>query len=255
MDDLVLTLVQERLAWEDIDRNLETFDGIVNAIGDETRLVVLPEMFTTGFSLDSPEFAQTMEGSGVTWMQRKAREKGADMVGSLMIRENGHLFNRLIWASATGRLYWYDKRHLFRHAGEHRRFTPGTQHLVVDVDGWKVSTFICYDLRFPGWTRNFNNSYDLALFVANWPAPRAYHWNTLLAARAIENQAYVVGVNRVGTDGNGLVYNGGSSAIDHRGEVLFQKSHDPVVQTVTLSHSSLEAYRNSFPFWMDNDPV
>ncbi|MCP4114156.1 MAG: amidohydrolase [Desulfobacteraceae bacterium] len=255
MDDLVLTIVQESLAWEDIDRNLETFDGIVNAIREDTRMVVLPEMFTTGFTLDSPELAQTMEGSGVAWMQAKAREKGADMVGSLMIREEGRLFNRLIWATATGELYWYDKRHLFRHAGETRHFTPGTRHLVVDVDGWKISAFICYDLRFPCWTRNRNNGYDLALFVANWPAPRAFHWNTLLTARAIENQAYVVGVNRVGTDNNGLSYQGDSSVINPKGEVLFQKSHDPVVQTMTLSHDFLESYRSSFPVWMDSDPV
>jgi len=252
MDDLSITIVQADIVWEDIHRNLADFDGIINAIQEETRLIVLPEMFTTGFTLDSPMLAETMEGSAVAWMQRKAREKRADIVGTLMIKEGEHLFNRLVWAGANGKLHWYDKKHLFRYAGEANLFSPGTERLYVEVAGWKICPFICYDLRFPCWTRNLSNAYDLAIFVASWPAQRAVHWKTLLAARAIENQAYVVGVNRVGND----IYNsysGDSRIIDPEGKVLFENGHGSMVKTMTLSHTFLTEYRNSFPFWMDAD--
>lgn len=250
---LTITLVQENLVWEDIDKNLARFDAILTAMEEQTRLIVLPEMFTTGFALDRPELAQTMDGSAVSWMRQKAKEKGADLVGSLLIKENGCLFNRLVWACATGEIHWYDKHHLFRYAGETRFFTAGTERLIVKVDGWKISPFICYDLRFPCWTRNVNNSYDIALFVANWPASRSAHWKALLVARAIENQAYVLGVNRVGTDGNAMVYSGDSLIIDPQGTILFHHSQTPVVYTMTLSHTLLREYRNNFPVWMDAD--
>jgi predicted amidohydrolase len=252
-NSLAVTLVQASLAWEDIDQNLSAFDAILESITEPTRLIVLPEMFTTGFSLDAPALAQTMDGSAVAWMVKRATEKGVDLVGSLLIRENGCLFNRLVWVCATGEIHWYDKRHLFRFAGEDRYFTPGTERLIVTIDGWKISPFVCYDLRFPCWTRNVNNGYDIALFVANWPASRRAHWRSLLVARAIENQAYVVGVNRVGTDGNAMVYKGDSTVIDPGGEVMFHHTPGPVTRTIILSHNLLQEYRRSFPFWMDAD--
>ncbi len=252
-NSLVITLVQANLAWEDIDQNLSDFDAILKTIIEPTRLIVLPEMFTTGFSLDAPSLAQTMDGSAVSWMVERAKASGADLVGSLLIRENGCLFNRLVWACASGEIHWYDKRHLFRYAGEDRYFTAGTERIIVELDGWKISPFVCYDLRFPCWTRNVNNCYDLALFVANWPASRRAHWRSLLVARAIENQAYVVGVNRVGSDGNDMVYCGDSTAVDPGGEVLFHHTPGPVTHTMTLAHDVLQEYRRNFPFWMDAD--
>jgi len=254
MSDLNIALIQHEPSWEDIDANLDLFRTAIDGITSDTDLVVLPEMFTTGFTMHAADLAQDMEGSGVLWMKETARRKNVDLVGSLIIRENGCHYNRLVWMKPDGRFWTYDKRHLFRMAGEHHIYTAGHRMITVDVNGWRLRPFICYDLRFPGWTRNINNSYDVAVFVANWPAARRLHWRRLLQARAIENLSFLVGVNRIGTDGNGLVYSGDSAVIDPTGRVLVEEPDRPAIISVRLPKQDLENYRESFPAWMDADP-
>lgn len=255
MRDLKITLIQTELSWEDISANLEMFDKKIDMIEGKTDLIILPEMFTTGFSMNASDHAQNMSGSSVRWIQDKSRETDADLIGSVIIRENENFFNRLFWAKPTGELFTYDKRHLYRMLGEDKVFSPGNTLITVKLHDWKIRPFICYDLRFPAWTRNINNKYDLAIFIANWPHPRAEHWKTLLLARAIENLCYVVGVNRVGMDGNGNNHTGDSSVIDPQGKILFHKSHEECIHTMTLSYDALQEYRRNFPAWMDADDV
>lgn len=253
MQDLKITLIQTSLAWENISENLLALGKKIDAIEEETHLIILPEMFSTGFSMNAAELAEDMNGDAVKWICDKSVETGTDITGSVMILENGSYYNRLIWAKPDGRFFTYDKKHLFRYAGEEKIYTAGNQLCTIELKGWKIRTFICYDLRFPVWTRNMDNQYDLAVFVANWPEKRAPHWKTLLEARAIENQCYVAGVNRVGIDGKGFSFSGDSSVIDPKGVIHFRKSHEEVVATVHLSASDLEAYRKEFPAWMDGD--
>jgi predicted amidohydrolase len=253
MRNLRITIIQTKLAWEDKQKNLAMFDEKMDAIDGKTNLIVLPEMFSTGFSMNAEKLAEEMEGPTVSWLLCKSRQKNADITGSIIVRENGKFFNRLIWAKPSGDLFYYDKKHLFRFAGEEKIFSPGSTHILVELFGWKIRPFICYDLRFPLWTRNFNNQYDLAIFIANWPEKRSAHWNALLPARAIENQCFVAGVNIVGEDGKGLIYNGGSCIIDPLGKRLFHQSNLEITHTATLSYSLLEDYRKTFPAWMDAD--
>lgn len=253
MQDLTISIIQSDLVWENIAANLAEFDRKIDAIQEETHLVVLPEMFTTGFSMNPHKLAQDMNDSAVRWLRQKSAQKHADIVGSIIIKDNGLFFNRLLWAKPDGRLVTYDKRHLFRMLGEEKIYSAGAKTLTVELHGWKVRPFICYDLRFPAWTRNISNSFDLSIFIANWPEKRSMHWKTLLLARAIENQCYVVGVNRVGTDGNGLTYSGDSAIIDPAGNILFQKAQAVCTHTLEISYSELQAYRKSFPAWMDAD--
>ncbi len=253
MQDLRVTLIQAALSWEDPVANLAMFDAQINNIREKTDLIVMPEMFTTGFTMNARRLAQEMSGMSVQWLKETARYRKTDLAGSAIIQEKGCYFNRFIWAKPDGRVFTYDKKHLFRMAGEEKVYTAGSRRLTVDLNGWNVRPFICYDLRFPVWTRNLEKAYDVALFVANWPQGRAGQWKALLPARAIENQCYVVGVNRVGMDGNNHAYSGDSSVIDPTGRVLFQKTDDPVVFTARLSRSDLESYRNAFPVWMDAD--
>ncbi|MBU0698182.1 MAG: amidohydrolase [Proteobacteria bacterium] len=253
MRDLKVTLIQTDLAWEDIGANLAGFDKKIETIKDDTHLIVLPEMFTTGFSMNAAKLAEKMSGSAVFWLQEKSARKKVDIIGSIVAEDDGKFFNRLIWAKPDRRLFTYDKRHLFRMLGEEKVYSAGDKTVTVDLQGWKIRPFICYDLRFPAWTRNISNRFDMAIFVANWPERRALHWKALLLARAIENQCYVIGVNRVGTDGNGLTYRGDSSIIDPAGKILFQKEYKDCMYTAVLSHNELRAYRESFPAWMDAD--
>jgi omega-amidase len=253
MPNLTVTFIQTELIWEDIQANLEMLDEKVEAIENPTDLILLPEMFTTGFSMQPAGLAESMQGSAVTWMMKKAQEKSADMAGSLMIEEDGHYFNRLVWAKPDGRLFTYDKRHLFRMTGEDKVYRAGSQQLTVELKGWRIRPFICYDLRFPVWMRNTAPPYDLAIVTANWPASREIHWQTLLRARAIENQSYVIGINRIGVDGNQVEYNGYSCVVDYHGNVHFQDVHHQHTQTASLTRSTLEKYRESFPAWMDRD--
>jgi predicted amidohydrolase len=253
MPDLTVTLVQSDLAWEDSDANLSHLDAQLSGIAGGTDLIVLPEMFATGFSMNPAPIAQGMDGPAVQWMSELAKQRNAAVTGSLIITEDGKYYNRLIWATPEGETAAYDKRHRFRMAGEHDVYAAGNTLLTVAWRGWRVRPFVCYDLRFPMWTRNLGNAYDLAIFVANWPERRSPHWRQLLIARAIENLAYVVGVNRVGTDGNGHPYSGDSAVIAPDGEVLFEKRFDPCVHTAVLSRDRLETYRETFPAWMDAD--
>ncbi len=253
MQDLNVTLIQTELAWEDIPANLERFETLVAMVESDTDLIVLPEMFSTGFSMNADRLAETMQGEGPTWMRAVSEKHDTDLVGSIMIRENNRFYNRLFWAKPDGELLVYDKRHLFRMTGENDVYTPGRQNVLVELKGWKIRPFICYDVRFPAWTRNTGNDFDVALFVANWPAARSKHWKILLQARAIENQVYVVGVNRIGTDGNGVYHSGDSSVVDPIGNIVFQTAHSRCIQTVRLHRDVLQQYRQSFPAWKDSD--
>lgn len=252
--DLTVTLVQSDLAWHDIDKNLTAFDQKLKSIKEDTDLIVLPEMFTTGFSMDAAELSEDMDGSGVAWLKEKAHEKQAAIVGSLIIKEEGQYYNRLIWMNPDGNYHKYDKRHLFAMAGEDRYYSAGTDKLIVSYKGWNICPLVCYDLRFPVWSRNTDLQYDLLIYIASWPNKRAYDWNTLLRARAIENQSYAIGVNRVGTDGNDMQYNGDSCIIDpgwH--ETLFHHEQSEVIHTTTLSISHLLTVREKLPFSQDAD--
>lgn len=253
MQDLKVTIIQSDLVWEDIESNLAAFETRLDAIEDDTHLIVLPEMFTTGFSMNVAGLAQDMNGSAVTWLKEQSRRKNVDLAGSIIAKVDGRFFNRLIWAKPTGEMFIYDKKHLFRMAGEEKVYSAGSRNITVELNGWKLRPFICYDLRFPVWARNFGNQYDAAVFIANWPAKRAEHWKILLQARAVENQCYVVGVNRIGTDGNGHPYSGDSAVIDPWGNILFQKSEQECTRTVALSSAVLQKARLSFPVWKDAD--
>lgn len=254
MQDLKVTLIQADLVWEDIEANLAAFEERIDSLADDTHLIVLPEMFTTGFSMHAPAVAEDMQGRTVSWLKDVARRRNVDVVGGSMIREGDRYANRLLWASPDGGLNWYDKRHLLGVAGEDRVYSRGWEKLTITLRGWRICPFICYDLRFPIWLRNLDTPpYDLALFIANWPSSRAYHWRTLLTARAIENQCFVVGVNRIGTDGNGNAHSGDSSVIDPLGDLLFQKKDGPAVHTATLQYASLKECRQTFPVLSDAD--
>ena len=253
MQNLKVTVVQSERAWEDPAANLNMFDRKLDGLAGETDLVVLPEMFSTGFSMTPGPVAQTMDSETVKWLQKTSVTLEAHLVGSVMIVEDGNFYNRLMWASPSGELHTCDKRHLFRMLGEDKIYSGGRTLLTVTVKGWKIRPFVCYDLRFPVWSRNLDNAYDAAIFLANWPARRSEHWKTLLKARAIENLSYVIGVNRVGIDGNGLAYSGDSTVIDPVGNTLFEIHEEPARRTVTLSREILEKWRRDFPAWMDAD--
>ncbi len=253
MKDLKISLIQTDLNWEDTASNIEMFDEKIDSISEETDLIVLPEMFTTGFTMNVSDFAQDEDGSSIKWLKKKSETTKVDIVGSIVFKEDNKFFNRLIWVNPAGEHFTYDKKHLFRMSGEEKVYSPGKEKITIDLNGWKIRPFICYDLRFPLWTRNFENAYDVAIFVANWPEKRSAHWKVLLQARAIENQSFVIGVNRVGSDGKGFTYSGDSSVIDPRGNIVFQKSHTACTFTANLSYTLLEEYRKKFPAWMDAD--
>jgi predicted amidohydrolase len=253
MSDLTLTLVQSELIWENPEANRDRFDKRLRSLVGATDLVVLPEMFTTGFTMNAGPWAETMEGPTLDWMRALAHRLKADITGSVIIRESGLFYNRLLWAKSDGQHFTYDKKHLFRMSGEHEVYAAGQNLLTVGINDWRVRPFVCYDLRFPLWCRNQQMAYDLALFVANWPAARAVHWRTLLRARAIENLCYVAGVNRVGTDGNGRTYQGDSTVIDPRGTLLYHCEQQEDAFTITLSRDELATYREAFPAWKDAD--
>lgn len=255
MKDLKITMIQTELFWEDVESNLALFNEKIDSIREETHLIVLPEMFTTGFTMNPKNLAQDMEGASVKWLQEKARRFNADITGSMIINEKGRYYNRLLWAKPGGDLFKYDKRHLFRMAGEEKIYSAGDKNITVELHGWKIRPFICYDLRFPGWTRNIDNEYDIAVFIANWPEKRSFPWKLLLQARAVENICYVIGVNRVGADGNGYMHSGDSSVIDPRGKILFQKSSEEFIYTANLSYTELSEFRKAFPAWMDADTI
>jgi len=249
---LRVTMVQADLAWQDADENRRRLARHFGGLSGHTDLIVLPEMFSTGYSMNSAQCFEEMDGPTVGWMREEAAALGCTITGSLIVREAGQHYNRLIWVRPDGSLVYYDKRHLFRLAGEQKSFNAGARRLVVDIKGWRVCPLICYDLRFPVWSRA-RNDYDLLLYVANWPARRKLAWSTLLRARAIENVCYVIGVNRVGRDGNGADYCGGSVAIDFLGQPLSDEHDGDDVETVVLDREALAAFRTSFPVHLDAD--
>jgi omega-amidase len=220
--------------------------------------VVLPEMFSTGFSMNADVLAETMQGPTVQWMKKAAAAHKIILTGSVIIEEDGNYYNRAIWMQPNGQMGCYNKRHLFAYADEDKHYTAGRQRFIASANGWKIALFVCYDLRFPVWSRQQfdmeqNFEYDVAIYVANWPQRRSIAWKSLLQARAIENQCYVVGVNRVGNDGNDIYYSGDSMVIDPLGEVLYQKTDAEDVFTVTLQKETLQEVRKKFPFWRDAD--
>lgn len=258
-----ITLLQANLYWHDPVANQAMLEERIFNLDEPTDLIVLPEMFTTGFTMDARAVAEPMNLTTFRWLKQMAAQTGAVVTGSYVVKEAGQFFNRLIWMQPDGQFDTYDKRHLFRMAGEDAIYTAGTQRIVKEWKGWRICPLICYDLRFPVWSRNApvsagfspstNFDYDLLLYVANWPAARRNAWNVLLQARAIENLSYVVGVNRVGTDGNGHLYSGDSAVIDFKGDVLFRQADLEVVHHQTLSLNELRAFREKFPANRDAD--
>ena len=252
MRDLKVALVQSMLHWEDAAANRAMFAEKLLALKGITDLVVLPEMFTTGFSMRTAELAETMDGDTVSWMKEQARELDAAIYGSVIIAEGGKCYNRGLFVMPDGTVVTYDKRHLFRMAEEFQHYTPGGQRVVVEWRGWRLLLQICYDLRFPVFARN-RGDYDALLYVANWPELRRYPWSQLLIARAIENQSYVIGVNRVGMDGKGHHYTGDSASVDPRGDAdVMKASREHVLHTV-LHREALDDFRAKFPVADDAD--
>ncbi|MEK1940437.1 MAG: amidohydrolase [Pseudomonas sp.] len=253
LPDLKLALVQTTLAWHDPAANFAHFERLLEqARGAD--LIVLPEMFTTGFSMESELLAEPEEGATYAWLRQQAKRLDAVITGSVIIQAvDGSHRNRLLWARADGEVLHYDKRHLFRMAGEHKHYSPGERQVQMELHGWRIRPLICYDLRFPVWSRDPHDT-DLLLYTANWPAARRLHWNRLLPARAIENLCYVVAVNRVGSDGKGHPYSGDSQVLDFQGEPLLEAGAADGVFSVTLKAADLAAYRERFPAYLDADP-
>jgi len=262
MQDLHITYLQSSLHWESSEENRKMFGTKLEAITGVTDLILLPEMFNTGFSMNPEVTAEGMDGSTIRWMRDMAQRKSCVIAGSVAIEENGNYFNRMVWMKPDGTLEKYDKRHLFRYGNEHLHYQAGKEKLVTTLKGWKICPLICYDLRFPVWARNrwkvsgteVSADYDLLLYVANWPEVRNFPWKTLLPARAIENQAYVAGVNRVGLDGNKMSHSGDSAVYNFKGELLTRPNVNLEVQeTIRLSHAELDNFRKSFPAGRDAD--
>jgi predicted amidohydrolase len=252
MQALRVTLVQTPLHWQDPASNRAMLDEKLSGLGGNTDLIVLPEMFNTGFTMYPEGVAEPHDGASTEWIQSKAAELGAAVTGSLAVSEDGEQFNRLHWATPAGDLHTYDKRHLFRMAGEHEHYRPGRERLIVELDGWRICPLICYDLRFPVFSRN-DVGYHLLLYVANWPAARASSWTRLLRARAVENLCFTMGINRVGRDGNNVEYAGNSVALDWLGDDIHACDSREEVTTVTLDASGLARYREKFPAHLDAD--
>lgn len=258
---LTITTIQTALHWEDPTKNLEMFSEKIASIQGKKEVVVLPEMFNTGFSMNPKALAQTMDGTTVQWMKKTAAEHKIVLVGSLMIQENNRYYNRLLWCLPNGQIAHYDKRHLFAYAGEDEHYTPGSKRLIASIKGWRINGQVCYDLRFPVWARQqmeieedfVEPEYDVLLYVANWPERRNNAWKTLLKARAIENQCYVIGVNRVGNDGNEIYHSGDTMIIDPLGEVLYHCEHREEIHTITLDKNNLIETRRKLPFLLDAD--
>ncbi|MCF8335720.1 MAG: amidohydrolase [Bacteroidales bacterium] len=251
--NLNITFIQTELAWEQIDRNLEHFNTKINEISKETDLVILPEMFTTGFSMQPERLAEPKEGKSLKWMQSVAADKHVTLIGSLIIRENDNYFNRLFVVLPEGNYKIYDKRHLFRMGEENKHYTAGQHRVIFHLGNWRILPLICYDLRFPVWSRN-HNDYDLAVYIANWPEVRRHVWKSLLVARALENQVYIAGVNRIGKDGKDLTYSGDSMVIDPRGNIISKtEPHQESVETLSLSLDELNRFREKFPVGKDAD--
>jgi omega-amidase len=250
MENLKITLVQPDIIWENTQANLEKYSEMLAEL-EATDVIILPEMFTTGFSMAPEKLKENMDGPSVLWMQNLAREKDAAVLGSLIIEDEGKIVNRALWVFPDGKTKRYDKRHLFTMGEENQHYSPGKEKLIVKYKGWRFCPLICYDLRFPVWSRNTEN-YDVLLYVANWPSPRHHVWKNMLVARAVENQSYCIGVNRVGTDGAGLNYLGDSALVTPKGVATFLDDKE-TVQTFEISYNELHDFRKHFPLLSDRD--
>lgn len=273
MSTLTISTIQSNLFWEDKTANLQMLQKKIDSIEEKTEIVILPEMFSTGFSMNAGQLAETMDGETVEWMKMVSNKNGIVLTGSVMIEEAGKYFNRLIWMLPNGQYGYYNKRHLFAYGEEDQHYSAGNKRLIASVKGWKINLQVCYDLRFPVWARQQvnripaapdasqkpfdsakgNAEYDVLIYVANWPERRSHAWKTLLCARAIENQCYVIGVNRVGDDAKNIHYSGNSLVIDPMGQVLYHMADDEDINTITLSKEKLEEVRTKFPFLNDAD--
>lgn len=253
MTDLSIILVQSPLQWHAPAANRTYFTELLGKITNPTDVVILPEMFTSGFTMQPAEVAEPMNGPSLSWMSEQASRLNAAITGSVVIREEGNYYNRLIWMQPDGHYRTYDKRHRFAMAGEHESYAAGTERLIVNYRGWRICPLICYDLRFPVWSRN-DDAYDLLIYTANWPEKRAYDWNTLLCARAIENQCYVAAVNRIGTDNNGFTYQGDSCVIDPGPQrTIYHAGNLEGLHNAVLSADHLLEVRRTLPFLVDRD--
>lgn len=258
VNTLNIAIVQADLAWKDKKTNLYNFDNWFKKNTKQTDLIVLPEMFATGFVTEPQDIAENMQGEIITWMVKQALQYNCAITGSVVIEENAKYFNRLIWVNRHGEISTYDKRHLFSYGGEHENFSSGDKKLIVELNGWKICPLVCYDLRFPVWAKNnYQNDtyqYDVLIYIANWPSVRSYAFRQLLIARAIENQSFVIGVNRVGIDGKGLYYQGDSTVLDYQGNPIFDMKPDlEGIENVSLSYENLQKARKDFPVGMDWD--
>lgn len=254
IENLKVTIFQAYLFWENIEKNLANLAlRLSMGVREKTDLIVLPEMFNSGFSMNAEFLAEEMEGKTMHWMHKMANQYQAVVTGSLIIKENAKYYNRLVWMLPDGSHQHYDKRHLFGLGEEDKNFSAGTDKLIVELKGWKIRLAVCYDLRFPVWLRNVNEEYDILLMVASWPDKRTSHWKALIPARAIENQSYVIGVNRVGHDGNQIYHGGHSMVIDPYGSTVYYKPEDEDMYTITINYEELVKVRRQFPFLKDAD--
>lgn len=254
MLQLRISIVQTDIVWENKQENLRLFHEKLQTLRGTTEIVVLPEMFSTGFSMNSRELAEPISGPTLSTLRKWATEFQFAITGSYIASDIGNYYNRAFFLTPEGNEYFYDKRHLFRMGKEAEHFTTGNQRIVIPYLGWNICLQICYDLRFPVWSRNRNNEYDLLIYVASWPAPRRLVWDTLLQARALENMCYVCGVNRIGIDGNQLVYNGGSILYSAKGEILSSiPDNQAGIATSSINLDSLRYFRKKFPVWKDAD--
>jgi predicted amidohydrolase len=252
MPEIRITTIQADLKWEDIDGNLAMFDEYLRELNGETDIVVLPEMFTTAFSMKSTEFCESMDGKTMNWLKERAKQYDIVITGSIIIKEDEKYYNRLIWMRADGTFEKYDKHQLFKMAGEHKHYTAGNEKLIVEHKGFRFCPLVCYDLRFPVWARNVED-YDILIYVANWPIARRLHWRRLLQARAIENQCYTIGVNRCGTDGLGYVYSGDTSVFAPYGEEVYHIASTAGMNTVVITKIEIERIREKIPYLQDRD--
>lgn len=247
-----VTLIQSNIIWEDVQSNLDSYSEKINSIQDDTDLIVLPEMFATGFSMKPADFAK-FKNHQLTWLSVHAHLKNAVISGSIIREVDQNYYNSLVWAEPNGSFQFYDKRHLFGFAGENKHYAAGKEHLITRIDNWRIKPLICYDLRFPVWSRN-RKYYDVLLYVANWPDARIEAWKTLLKARAIENMSYVIAVNRVGEDGNGINHSGDSLVVDPKGNVFLEFTpYEEGIQTIELDYDEVSGLREKFPAMDDAD--
>lgn len=251
-NELNVTLVQQDIVWENKKQNLKHLDNLLEKIS-HTDIIILPELFTTGFTMNVDTLSEDMTGQTITWMKEKSKDKGCYLLGSIIIKDKKSFYNRLLVSPPDGEISFYDKRHLFTMGEEHQHYTKGTEKLIFKLNDWRICPLICYDLRFPVWSRNINN-YDVLIYIANWPAVRQNVWEKLLVSRSLENQCYVIGVNRVGSDGKNIQYIGGSCIVDEKGDLNYSAANNKeVVHTGCIDLNSLENFRKKFPVLLDGD--